>query len=398
MRFNFRLFFRLTFWALFKSRNTNGRLTPKRIKALIGWYLVMPLHNLLTWIAFFLDEIFFRGYRKQKVEAPIFIIGNFRSGSTLLQRLLAQDNEHLTAMKTWEIYVAPSITQRKFWKFVENLDRRLLGGRLAKLLVKAEARRLGTIPMHRVALHEVDEDEGILLHNWASSFLMFIFPFHEVMCPYLYFDTEMSDREKKMAMEFYYRMVQKHVYYHGGKQYIAKDPAFSSKVDTLRGYFPDAKFIYLVRNPVDMLASKTSFFAYIWKYFNEPYEPYPFREMLLDLTRSWYIDTLKTLEALPESEYMIIKYRSLVEDLDVTTRSIYDHFNIPLTPDFEEKLYTAVQEAANYVSKHRYSLIEMGYSTEQVYEQYHEIFERFEFDLRTDALMADLSKKYAEID
>jgi Zn-dependent metalloprotease len=40
----------------------------------------------------------------------------------------------------------------------------------------------------------------------------------------------------------------------------------------------------------------------------------------------------------------------------------------------------------------------MGYTAEQVYDQYREIFERFEFDLNGKALMAKVSKKYAEID
>ncbi|MCB2179712.1 sulfotransferase [bacterium] len=398
MRLNIPLFFRLLYWALFKSKGTHGRLTRKRIKALFWWFTIIPLHNFITWIGFVIDDIFFRGYRRQKIEAPIFIIGNFRSGSTLLQRLMAKDEAHLTAMKTWEIYIAPSITQRKFWKALGWLDHTLLGDFLAKRLEKIEARAIGNIPMHRVALQEVDEDEGILLHNWTSSFLMFIFPFMEVMHPYLHFDSEMTAREKKRSMEFYYRMVQKHVYYHGGKHYIAKNPAFSSKVDALREYFPDAKFIYLARNPVDMLGSKTSFFAYIWRYFNDPLEPYPFKDMLLDLTRDWYMASLDSLERLPDSEYLVIRYRDLIGKLDATTRKIFDQFGLVITPSFEEKLAIAVKEAAAFKSKHKYSLIDMGYSAEQVYRQYWDVFIRFGFDPKEDPLMAEVSKKFAEID
>ena len=124
MRYNIRLFLKLAYWSLFKSAGTQARLTPHRISALFLWFVVMPIHHLLSWIGFGLDEIFHRAYRKQVVEAPIFIIGNFRSGSTLLQRLLAQDEEHLTAMRTWEIYLAPSITQREFWRVVNRLDDR----------------------------------------------------------------------------------------------------------------------------------------------------------------------------------------------------------------------------------------------------------------------------------
>jgi hypothetical protein len=398
MRYNFRLLIKLAYWSLFRSAGTHGRLTRRRLKALFWWFTIIPVHNFFTWFGFLLDEIFFRAYRRQPVEAPIFIIGNFRSGSTLLQRLLAQDEAHITAMKTWEIYIAPSITQRKFWQWLGRTDQRLLGGRLARRLDQAEQKRLDSIPMHRVALMEVDEDEGILLHNWTSSFLMFIFPYMDLLSPYLHFDTEVSSKEKKRAMTFYYRMVQKHVYFHGGRRYIAKNPAFSSKVHALREYFPDAKFIYLVRNPVDMLASKTSFFSYIWHYFNDPLEKYPFKDMLLELTRGWYVETLDSLECLPESEYLIMKYRSLTEDLDTSTRLIYSHFRIPLTPEFEVALAHAVELARNYRSKHKYSLIDMGYRPQQIIPQYTEIFERFNFDPRTEELMAELSKKMAEID
>ena len=398
MRFNFRLLFKLTYLALFKAKDTHGHLTPHRRKALFWWYLLIPPHIFMGWIGLMLDEIFFRAYRKQEVKEPLFIIGNFRSGSTLTQRLLAKDKVHMTAMHTWEIYLAPSITQRKVYKGLMYLDQKLLGGGLLRILDKYESKWLHSIPMHRVGLREVDEDEGVLIHNYSSSFLMFIYPFMEEMEPYLYFDKRVSERDKRTSMEFYYRIVQRHIYYTGGKQYIAKNPAFSGKINTLREYFPDAKFIYLVRNPVDMLASKTSFFTYIWRYFNDPLEPYPFRDMLLDVTQHWYDDALEELEHLPESEYIILKYKNLVEELDASIRKIYDHFSIPLTTEFERTLAQVVQEASGFVSKHKYSLIEMGYSPKQVYNQYQNIFERFHFDLNGKALMAKVSKQFAEID
>lgn len=398
MRYNFRLFFKLFYWSLFKTRGTHARLTPKRIKSLLFWFIIIPVHNLFTWIGFGLDEVFFPGYRDQVIEAPVFIIGNFRSGSTLLQRLLAKDEEHLTAMKTIEIYIAPSITQRIFWKAAGKVDAVLFRGFFSKLVARIEAKNLNNIPMHRVALQEVDEDEGILLHNWTSTFLIFPFPFMELLSPYLHFDGEMTEKEKRRAMIFYKKMVQKHIYYHGGKRYIAKNPAFSSKVLALRDYFPDAKFIYLVRNPVDMLASKTSFFSFIWNYFNNPLEPYPFKEMLLELTYGWYADTLESLEEIPESEYLILKYRTLIEQLDASTRLVYDRFEIPMTPAFETRLAVAVEEARSYVSKHKYSLIRMGYMPEPVLTTFADIFTRFDFDPRTDELMAELSKKSREID
>ena len=39
-----------------------------------------------------------------------------------VQRLIARDKDCMTAMKTWEIYLAPSITQRKIFKFASRFD------------------------------------------------------------------------------------------------------------------------------------------------------------------------------------------------------------------------------------------------------------------------------------
>jgi hypothetical protein len=398
MRFNFRLYLQLTFRAFFKAKGTDARLTPKRRKALFWWYLLIPLYHVITWFSFLLDEIFFSGYRRQEVEAPVFIIGNFRSGSTLLQRLIAQDQREMTAMQTWEIYLAPSITQRKLFRFASRYDNKLFDGWFKKQLMKQDDASLGEIPMHRVGLWEVDEDEGILIHNNTSTFSMFVFPFLDAFRPYLYFDTEMPEDERKMSMEFYYRMVQKHMYLNKGKRYIAKNPAFSVKIDSLREYFPDAKFIYLIRNPVDMLASKTSFFSFIWHYFGNPLEEYPFREELLELTRHWYTYSLDRLETLPESEYLVLRYDHLVGNLQASIRTIYDHFGISFSEEYSLVVNEAVEKAANYVSKHKYSLTEIGYTPDQVYQNYKQIFERYEFDLNGKALMARVTEKYEQID
>ena len=58
MRFNFRLYFKLLYRSLFRTKGTHARLTPKRIKSLFFWFLIIPVHNLFTWIGFGLDEIF----------------------------------------------------------------------------------------------------------------------------------------------------------------------------------------------------------------------------------------------------------------------------------------------------------------------------------------------------
>jgi hypothetical protein len=147
-----------------------------------------------------------------------------------------------------------------------------------------------------------------------------------------------------------------------------------------------------------MLASKTSFFSYIWHYFGNPLEEFPFRKELLDLTQHWYFYSLERLKALPESEYLVLRYDQLVGNLETSIRTVYDHFRIPYSEAYAGRVNLAVEKAATYVSKHKYSLAEMGYTPDQVYKSYKQIFERYNFDLNGTALMAQVSEKMNEID
>src|SRR5690554_2985106 len=134
MPINLRLFFKLSFLQFFQSKQSQLKFSARRRAAMLLWYLVIPIHQLLTFICFHLDELFFPAYRQQEIKAPVFVVGNFRSGSTLLQRLLAKDSQ-FTSMNVAEIYIAPTIMQRKFWGLLDWLDRSLFGGRARRFLL-----------------------------------------------------------------------------------------------------------------------------------------------------------------------------------------------------------------------------------------------------------------------
>ena len=120
LSFDFKLMFRLAYKSLFAAKGTHARLTPKRIGILLLLAPTFVLVELVTWMGFLLDEIFFRKYRTIEIKQPVFIIGVPRSGTTFLQRLLAQDEDQFTSMKFWEILLAP-LGGEKFVGFAGGL-------------------------------------------------------------------------------------------------------------------------------------------------------------------------------------------------------------------------------------------------------------------------------------
>jgi len=163
MTYNFSLFWRMSVRSIFRSANTHGALTRKRIIFLLLFYTFWPPMVIFTWACLLLDDVLFPAYRRQPVERPLFILGNFRSGSTFLHRLLARDSTTFTGLRTWDIFLMPSITQRRLFHALGRVDA-WLGGPVMRLLRRFDARYFGAVRIHKIGLFEPEEDEMILMY------------------------------------------------------------------------------------------------------------------------------------------------------------------------------------------------------------------------------------------
>ena len=60
----------------------------------LGAFLLLQLRQVISAITLGLDHVFYPRHRKQAIDRPIFIIGNPRSGTTFLHRLLTRSRRH----------------------------------------------------------------------------------------------------------------------------------------------------------------------------------------------------------------------------------------------------------------------------------------------------------------
>jgi omega-hydroxy-beta-dihydromenaquinone-9 sulfotransferase len=385
MRYNFRLFWRTFYRSFFDHKNTPARLTRKRLLFLILFYSVWPIGALMHWFFFWLDDILFPAHKTHVVEKPLFILGNLRSGSTFLQRLLSRDDETFTSLTTWDIYLTPSVTQKKITQLISRFDKKFLGGILHKWLYAFDKATLGKIKIHPISFFKPEEDENIHLHIWDGYFVFFLFPFADEFPNYQHFDEALAPEHKKRIMTFYKSMLQRHMYANKGKKYfVAKNPAFSPKIETLAEFFPDARILYLARNPLDMLPSTVSWINYARRQFTDPGDGYLYIDEILDMTQHWYRHPLRYLDAHPSPRHLIVSYDDLIQRPEAVIRGFYEQFGYPDQPGLPVIIDQAVKETLAFKSDHNYSLEEMGFTREQIVETYKDIFERFNFETRED--------------
>ncbi len=382
MTYNFQLFWRMTVRSFLKSKNTYGELRPKRFKFLLIFYTVWPIFTVITWFFFLLDDLLFPAYKQQPIEKPLFILGNFRSGSTFLHRLLSRDASMFTSLRTWDIFLMPSITQRRIFRLLAKIDR-WFGSPLVTWLKNFDKRSLGQVRIHKISLFEPEEDENILLHAWSTFFVSFLFPYLDDLPPYQFFDEALPAKEKKRIMTFYRACIQRHLYATGGKHYfVSKSPAASAKIESLLEYFPDARILYLVRNPLDMLPSTISWLSYAWNMFSDTGAQYLYRDQVLALTKYWYHHPLQVIDQNPSATKMILNYDDLIRWPEQVIRNLYEQFGYIESDGLEEIINRAVDESRTYQSDHIYHYEQMGFSHEEILREFEDIYERFHFDRR----------------
>jgi hypothetical protein len=382
MNFNLRLFLRQIRYSLTKSEGTPARLTPKRAAILLFFFPIFTILKLSSWLGFAWDDLFYKEYQQQKLAQPVFIIGNPRSGTTFLHRLLARDEGNFSYIRMWEVIFAPSIAQRKlFWSFKKLDD--ALGSRLQGWLLNQEKKTWLSNPIHRMGLLEPEEDESILFSMWETIFTSVLFPHPDLVRKYAYFDKQMPLLERRKIMQFYRSCLRRHLFARNSdKKFLSKNPTFSPKVASLYEFFPDAKIIYLVRNPLDTIPSIISWMSYQWKQFSDPAENYLFKDYMLELAKEWYEYPLERFAKAPADSYTIIRYEDLVQDPKQIIANIYEKFGFDLAPEFETILDEATQAATRYKSKHKYSLRKMGLSKKMILKTFAFVFKRFGFDTR----------------
>ncbi len=170
---------------------------------------------------------------------PLFIIGHWRTGSTLLHQLISLDPQ----------FTAPTMVQTTI------PDHFLFSTKYyIPILQKAMPK---TRPMDQVPLSpmQVQEDEFALIRMGSVSPLeQLIFPsgdryFLSAYKGYIPSGKKL-ERWKKNLLTFY-----KKITIQEGKQIVSKNPYHTMRIELLAEMFPGAKFIHITRDPMIVVPS-----------------------------------------------------------------------------------------------------------------------------------------------
>ena len=268
--------------------------------------------NVVYWLV---QELVY-GRRADKTEikeAPVFILGHWRSGTTLLHELLVLDDRH-TYPTTYQCF-APN-------HFL--LTERLFTPLLAFLLPSQR-------PMDNMATgwHRPQEDEFALCNmGIGSMYVSMMFPNRPPQYRE-YLDLKGLSAEELVRWKGALLWFLRRVTLRDPRRIVLKSPPHTARIETLLELFPDARFVHIVRDPYVIFPSTMR----LWTSLNEVQGLQVSRdegleEYVLDCFERMYASFDAQRELIGPSRFYEVRYEDLVRDPVEQMRRIYEQLEL----------------------------------------------------------------------
>jgi len=272
---------------------------------------------------------------------PIFIIGHWRSGTTLLHNIIVQDQQ----------FAYPNLFQvsnpHTFLSFED-----ILSDRLKQLEDKIR-------PMDNIVVNfeSAGEDEFALsIASLRSPIIAWAFPRHEDQYDqYLTFkDTAPEDFERwrNALVIFMKKLTLKYQ-----KPLVLKSPVHTGRLQILNEMFPTAKFIHIHRNPYDVFQSTLQLYdkAVSLSYLHKPKK----KELVNGILHRYqlmYTAYFEQKEQIPQSRFYEIAYEDLTRDMYGQIEQIYRTLELPGFKNFKPRLQEYLAGISEYQKNKYHSL------------------------------------------
>lgn len=300
-------------WDTFK-KITDGQVIGDEYKA--KFRLTKAVCRLLSLLKPFEDGRYAKLENQPLEMDPLFILGHWRSGTTFVHNVFACD-KHFGYTTTYQT-VFPNLMLWGQPFFKKNMS-----------WLMPDKRPTDNMEL---AVDLPQEEEFALSNMMPYTYYNFWFlPKHqqEYADKYLLFD-DISEAELKVFEETFTRLIKISLWNTHGTQFLSKNPPHTGRVKELVKMFPNAKFIYLMRNPYTVFESTRSFFTNTIQPLKlQDITPAELEQNILSIYAKLYHKYEADKASIPAGNLIEVKFEDFEADAMGMTEHIYDALSIP---------------------------------------------------------------------
>lgn len=302
----------------------------------------------------------------QRIEAPLFVTGLPRTGTTLLHGLLAQDPGNRAPLN-WEMIFPSPPPERA----ARRRDRRID-------LAERQIRWFHRLAPEFQHIHPIGArlpEECLIVTS--HSFLSFQFQTSHRVPGY---QRWLEAQNLGPAYRQHRELLQQLQWHGPPRQWVLKAPAHLFGIDALFATYPDARVIMTHRDPLEVVGSVASLHTVLRATFSDTVDA---SEIGAEVCQRWAAGITRALRArdrgdIPGDRCADVMYADLVRDPIAAVRRLYARFDRPLTTTAEDRMrrFLAAHPKDRF-GPHRYSLAQFGLEAERIREQYRSYRDRF---------------------
>ncbi|MDG5485390.1 sulfotransferase family protein [Mycolicibacterium gadium] len=295
---------------------------------------------------------------EMRIERPIFIVGQVRTGTTILYELLAQDPD-ARAPLTWEVDAPCPPPESATY----DIDPRIEDSRQIQEMMTSIVPDLKA--MHPIGPLLAQECVRITGMDYKS----FIFPTMYRVPSYAQW---LLRADMASAYQWHRRFLQHLQSRIPVNRWVVKSPGHIWALDAMVKEYPDARVIQTHRDPLRTIASVSSLARTLRTF---AAEPTPIEEV----AREWaeyVIDGLdRSIDAresgiIPASQVVDVQYQSFAADPIAAVAAAYDRLGLPFRAEAENSMrrFLAAQPAHEH-GGHHYTFAQTGLNENELRER-----------------------------
>ena len=282
------------------------------------------------------------------VEAPIFIVGLSRTGTTALSHLLARDPANRSLLM-WEAMDSVPPPSRATYDVDPRFERSTTAGlMLYELNPELKA-------MHYDPPDAPIECSALLGQHFTSLSLSTIYNLPS-------YDAWLTSAEHDWRPTYrYHRQALQVLQSDFGGRWQLKHPGHAIALDAIHETYPDAQFVVTHRDPVKALASVCSLVNAFSGIFSDADHRAYIAAHWTELVSAMIDGVLDYRDAHGDAAFHDMSYRELVDDPVGAVAGLYDHFGLELSLEAEAgmRAWTTDHRQGEH-GRHTYSLAEFG--------------------------------------
>lgn len=261
------------------------------------------------------QKLFGKTFKQTQIERPLFIIGHWRSGTTLLHDLLARDQQ----------FTYPTIFQTSNPHTFLHREERIYQRETNHQTVKR--------PMDNMEFtaNSPGEDEfAVSAASLRSPLVGWSFPKNEAFYDRFLTFYEATPQELKRWKAAFVTFLQK-VSWKNQRPLILKSPGHTARIRILLDLFPDARFIHIRRNPFDVFRSTQGLYqkGIPRGYLQEAPGPEQINAGIIRRYAETYQAFFEQSKLVPEGQITEICFENLEKDMLNQVKQIYAALAIP---------------------------------------------------------------------